>query len=108
MDVLDDHGVPVGAVLNGRDVTERKQAEEEIRRRSEELARFNRLAVGRELRMIELKQQANDLARQLGKAPPYPLAFLRAGDGPPADHLDADGSALPGSGPLQPKASTKA
>ena len=106
--LLDDHGVPVGAVLNGRDVTERKQAEEEIRRRSEELARFNRLAVGRELRMIELKQQANDLARQLGKAPPYPLAFLRAGDGPPADHLDADGSALPGSGPLQPKASTKA
>jgi hypothetical protein len=33
---------------------------------------------GRELRTIELKQQVNDLAAQLGQARPYPLAFLDA------------------------------
>lgn len=40
-----------------------------------DLARFNRLAVGRELRMIELKRQVNDLSEQLGKEPPYDVSF---------------------------------
>jgi PAS domain S-box-containing protein len=64
------------------DITERKQAEgtsrrqtEELRARNEELARFNNAAVGRELRMVELKQQINELCRQLGKPTMHPLAF---------------------------------
>ena len=32
--------------------------------------------VGRELDMIALKQQVNELSRRLGQEPPYPLAFL--------------------------------
>ncbi len=48
------------------------------RQANEELARFNRLATGRELRVIELKQQVNNLAAQLGQPRPYPLAFLDA------------------------------
>lgn len=41
-----------------------------------ELERFSKLAVGREQRMIELKQQVNDLARALGKPAPHDLSFL--------------------------------
>ncbi len=65
------------------DISARKAVEEALRRqthelaqRNEELERFNRATVGRELDMIALKQQVNELARQLGKEPIYPLAFL--------------------------------
>jgi PAS domain S-box-containing protein len=74
------------------DVTERKRAEEALkeseaalRRHSEslersnaELERFNRLAVGRELRMIELKRQINVLCGQSGQPAPYVLPEERA------------------------------
>ncbi|HSP17083.1 MAG TPA: PAS domain S-box protein [Thermoanaerobaculia bacterium] len=62
------------------DVTERQRAEETLRHRNEklkqanlELERFNRLAVGRELRMIDLKREVNDLRAQLGQPEPYVL-----------------------------------
>lgn len=61
-----------------RDITDRKQAEAVRQRRAEELERFNRLSVGRELQMIALKQQVNELSRQLGQSPPHDLAFLEA------------------------------
>jgi len=48
------------------------QEAEETRRRNEELERFRRLALGRELRMIEIKRQVNELSRRLGEQPPYP------------------------------------
>ena len=64
------------------DITERKQAETEIRRRAEqlrvaneELTRFNEAMVGRELRMIELKQEVNGLCAQLGQPPRYATAL---------------------------------
>ncbi|MGZ5565586.1 MAG: PAS domain S-box protein [Limisphaerales bacterium] len=67
---------------NIRDVTARKHAEEATRKlhadllaHTEELSRFNRLAVGRELRMIELKKEVNELHRQHGEKGPYPLEF---------------------------------
>jgi len=58
------------------DITMRKAAEEELLRRNEELERFNRATVGRELDMIELKRQVNALSSQLGRAPPFDLASL--------------------------------
>ena len=58
------------------DITERTQAEEELAQRVEEVERFNRLSVGRELRMIELKRRANELSEQLGQKPPYDLSIL--------------------------------
>lgn len=41
-----------------------------------ELDRFNQLAVGRELRMIELKREVNALSQRLGEAEPYDLSFV--------------------------------
>lgn len=62
-----------------RDVTHRKQAEDELVATIQELERFNRLAVGREERMIELKREVNELARKAGVAPPCDLNFAETG-----------------------------
>jgi PAS domain S-box-containing protein len=43
------------------DITERKRAEEALKQKVLELERFNRIAVGRELRMIELKEKLKAL-----------------------------------------------
>ena len=70
---------------NIRDISERKRMEEarrqqteELRTRNAELMRINRASEGRELRMVELKQQINELCRQLGQPPRHPLDFLGA------------------------------
>lgn len=62
------------------DITERKRAEAalrqqagDLRARNEELERFNNASVGRELRMIELKQEVNQLCQQVGLPARYPL-----------------------------------
>ncbi|HET6630358.1 MAG TPA: GAF domain-containing protein [Woeseiaceae bacterium] len=58
-----------------QEIAERKKIEDQLRRNTEELARFNQVAVGRELRMIELKKEINELRDRLGHAPRYPLQF---------------------------------
>ena len=60
-----------GIVVVANDVTERNQAEQALRDNLDELETFNRLAVGRELRMIELKREINDLLHGLGREPEY-------------------------------------
>jgi hypothetical protein len=57
------------------DTTEQRQAEEKLRATNEELTRFNRAMVDRELRMIELKKEVNHLCQQVGYSPRYPLKF---------------------------------
>jgi PAS domain S-box-containing protein len=71
---------------NIRDITERKRVQEalrqsyaELRSHAEELGRFNRVAVGRELRMIELKEEVNKLCQRLGEAARYPHEFEQDG-----------------------------
>jgi two-component system, sensor histidine kinase and response regulator len=48
-----------------------KQAEETIKLKVEELERFNSLLVGRELKMIDLKKEVNELLIRLGEKEKY-------------------------------------
>ncbi len=64
------------------DITARRHSEETLRQthaalqaHAVELGRFNRIAVGRELRMIELKKEANALCAHIGQPARYPLEF---------------------------------
>jgi len=54
-----------------REANERKKAEESLRESMEQLERFNRLAMGREVRVIELKRQVNSLLAELNREPEY-------------------------------------
>ena len=74
-------GQIAGVVLVFRDITDRRRAERELQQRMDELEQFNRLAVDREERMIELKREVNEMARKAGAAPPYDLAFAESGKG---------------------------
>ncbi|MBW2742727.1 MAG: PAS domain S-box protein [Deltaproteobacteria bacterium] len=56
-----------------RDISKRKAAEEELKKKAEELEAFNKLAVDRELKMIELKKEINALFEKLGKEPGYKI-----------------------------------
>jgi hypothetical protein len=76
-----------------RDISKRKQAEQALRQKAEELyarndelEEFKRASVGRELRMIELKEEINELCRRLGEAPRHAT-----------DQLQTD--SVPGAGP---------
>ena len=64
-----------GIVCDAGDITERKKRKEDIRKHITELEQFNRLAVNRELRMLELKREVNELYERLGEEPPYDLSF---------------------------------
>jgi PAS domain-containing protein len=59
------------------DITERKEAENELRIRSEDLETLSYTAMGRELRMIELKKEINDLCADAGTPQRYVLAYLK-------------------------------
>jgi PAS domain S-box-containing protein len=81
--ILDETGSITHFLATKEDITNRKRSEEELRQKVEELAitneelsRFNRLAIGREMRMIEIKKYCNVLASKLNIEQPYPLAFL--------------------------------
>jgi two-component system, chemotaxis family, CheB/CheR fusion protein len=66
-----------GVVVSFVEITQLKEAEEELRANMEELRRFNQVAVGRESRMIELKKQINELCSRIGEPARYSLAFER-------------------------------
>jgi phosphate/phosphite/phosphonate ABC transporter binding protein len=50
-----------------RDITDRKQVEENLKETLAEQERVNRLMAGREERVMELKKQINDLLEELGR-----------------------------------------
>ncbi|HZV53297.1 MAG TPA: PAS domain S-box protein [Rhodocyclaceae bacterium] len=78
--IYDDRGKVLRVFGVNFDISGRKTAAEELKLRNEELERFNRASVGRELRMINLKREVNALARELGREAPYDLSFVDAAD----------------------------
>jgi len=81
-----ERGEITGAINCFYDITQRKQAEEalaqshvQLQSHAEELSRFNRLAVGRELRMIELKKEINEICQRHGEPARYPVEFEQEG-----------------------------
>jgi PAS domain S-box-containing protein len=78
---VDEDGTPVAVVGGMVDIEERKAAEAHELDRLDELERFQRLTVGRELRMIELKQENDDLRRSVRARGRDPRAPDGASDG---------------------------
>ncbi len=68
-------GQPDRFVVLSRDITTRRAAEADLRERNDELERFNRVATDRELRMVALKREVNELARAAGRPAPYDIGF---------------------------------
>jgi PAS domain S-box-containing protein len=71
--LLDADGKKIGSFAMVTDISERKQAEEELHRNIEDLERFSKMAVGREERMIELKSEINELRRAAGLNDKYKI-----------------------------------
>ena len=55
------------------DITDRKKAEEELKKKMHDLEIFNDAAVGRELMINELRKEINELLAKLGKEPKYKI-----------------------------------
>lgn len=58
-------------MIVARDITERKKSEEEIKKRYEELKRWQAVTIDREDRVRELKQEVNALLKELGRPERY-------------------------------------
>ena len=71
--ILDEQGQVAEILAIASDITERKRAEDELQASNEDLERFNNASVGRELRMIELKKEVNELCGQAGQQPRYAI-----------------------------------
>ncbi|MEI7663139.1 MAG: PAS domain S-box protein [Bacteroidota bacterium] len=67
----DAKGQVTGTTSIGEDVTERRRAEAELKKKMDELQRFHDLTVGRELTMIKLKKEVNELLARLGQPEKY-------------------------------------
>ncbi len=71
--ILDIGMVPgtVQSIVSIIDITERLMAERAIKSKVEELERFNKLMLNREMKMIELKKEVNDLLIKAGEGEKY-------------------------------------
>jgi PAS domain S-box-containing protein len=68
--IKDEAGNVTNIVRISRDVSERKRAEETLRKNIEELEKWQKMTVGREKKMIELKREIKELKKKLGKDKP--------------------------------------
>ena len=61
------------AIMISRDITERKKTEKNLKEKIEELEKFQKVTVDRELSMIKLKKEINKLCEKCGKKPKYKI-----------------------------------
>jgi PAS domain S-box-containing protein len=69
--VINEAGILTGYRGVSRDITDRFKAEEEIREQLDELRRWYDVTLDRESRVLELKQEVNDLLKKSGEALRY-------------------------------------
>jgi PAS domain S-box-containing protein len=55
-----------------RDITESKIAEQTLKEKIEELEKYKNVTVNREVKMVDLKNEINELCKQLNQKPKYP------------------------------------
>jgi len=58
------------------DITEREQAKDDLKKKIDKLERYNQVVVGRELRMVELKNEINELCQTAG----LPVRYQTTGE----------------------------
>ncbi len=66
-------GRVIGASFFGRDITNRRKSEKKLKSRNKELELFNEVTVDRELKMLELKKEINELLEKSGEKPKYKI-----------------------------------
>ncbi len=71
--ILNESGEIIEIIGVGRDIQEQKKTEIELQEKISELEKFNSFTVERELRMIELKKEINDLLVKCGKKEKYKI-----------------------------------
>ncbi len=71
--VSDKSGAIIGVAIFAQDITERKHMEEDLKRNVEELEQFSKVAIGRENKMIQLKEEINELRGQLDQGEKYKI-----------------------------------
>lgn len=85
--VRDGNGAPLFFLPTIVDITEKKTADDELNKKAEELEHFNKLMLGREYKMVELKREINEMCEKAGLPPRYNLSFA-----PQDDLLKGEGS----------------
>jgi PAS domain S-box-containing protein len=71
--IYDSEGNIIGIAGTTRDINARKKAELKVLEQMEELRRWNAVTLGRENRVVELKQEVNQLLRQMNQPVRYEL-----------------------------------
>ncbi|NQV50096.1 MAG: PAS domain S-box protein [Candidatus Marinimicrobia bacterium] len=71
--VIDRSGTVLHSISSWRDITERKQAVDELKKKMAEMQRFHNLIVDREFAMIELKKEVNELLKKSGADEKYTI-----------------------------------
>jgi len=71
--VQDKTGAIIGVAIFAQDITERKHMEEALKRNVGELEQFSKLAIGREIKMIQLKEEINEYLNKQGLEGKYEI-----------------------------------
>jgi PAS domain S-box-containing protein len=71
--VRNEKGGVINVLASLLDITDSKLAEEELHQKMEDLERFSKMAVGREEKMVQLKEEINGLLRESGQLDKYKI-----------------------------------